>query len=271
MKQRVISGAVLVIVLFLLLYFGGYTLLAGLLVMSEIGLWEYCRALGEQHRPYIVLGTTATAAYYGILFFHPDWVLKGPAGFLFLVVLFLAVMADSVFCYPNRRYEDGALTVCGVLYIAVLFSFIYFIRTQENGFFYSWYLFLASWGCDTCAYFAGRALGKHKLVPRLSPKKTVEGAIGGVLGATALCMLYGALIGNAVGIGMRKMLAVSAGIGCLGSVLAQVGDLFSSSIKRFMGIKDYGNLIPGHGGILDRFDSVLLTGPVIVLVLKAIL
>lgn len=267
MKTRVISGIALVIILFLLLYFGGDVLLIALLLMSLIGLWEYNKALAQQHRPFIVLSGVATIVYYGVLFYDRTLVTEGPAALYLLVLYFLIMMIYVVFNYPNRRYEDGALSVTGVIYIAVLFSFVYFIRIRENGFYYSWFIFWAAWGSDTCAYFAGRALGRHKLVPRLSPKKTVEGAVGGVLGAVLICMVYGALIAGRIDMPMSRMMILSAGIGFAGAILGQVGDLFSSSIKRFMGIKDFGKLIPGHGGILDRFDSILLTGPAVVMVL----
>jgi len=267
MKTRVISGAALVVILFLLLYFGDKVLLTALLAMSIIGMFEYNKAIGSQHRPYYGIGIAATVIYYGILFWDEKLVTEGPWGMYLIVVVFLVMMVQVVFTYPNRRYEDGVLTVGGILYIPVLFSFIYFLRIREFGFYYSWFIFWAAWGSDTCAYFAGKALGKHKLVPKLSPKKTVEGAIGGVVGAMLICMVYGLIIRETVGLSMEKMLWISAGIGCAGAVLGQVGDLFASSVKRFMEIKDYGKLIPGHGGILDRFDSILLTGPAVVLVL----
>ena len=111
-------------------------------------------------------------------------------------------------------------------------------------------------------------MGKHKLAPVLSPKKTIEGALGGVLGSILLCVIYGMIISGPVEMDRAVMLKVSLLIGLLGSVVAQVGDIFASSIKRKMKIKDYGHLIPGHGGVLDRFDSLLLVAPVIVVILE---
>ena len=106
---------------------------------------------------------------------------------------------------------------------------------------------------DTCAYFAGYAFGKHKLIPKVSPKKTIEGSIGGILGSTLICLAFGYYFNIDL-----KVIVI---LGFLGSIVAQVGDLFASSVKRYVGIKDYGKLIPGHGGILDRFDSVILVAP----------
>jgi phosphatidate cytidylyltransferase len=113
---------------------------------------------------------------------------------------------------------------------------------------------LTAFGTDIFAYFTGQAIGKHKLSPKISPKKTIEGAIGGILGSVLLCVVFGHFFGE-------LLLLHYAVIGVLGSILAQLGDLTASIFKRKMGVKDYGMLIPGHGGIMDRFDSVLFTAP----------
>ena len=122
-------------------------------------------------------------------------------------------------------------------------------------------VFLCSWGCDTCAYCVGMLIGKHKMAPKLSPKKSVEGAIGGLAGAALLGALY-ALAINQWG-GASAQPSAYALICLVGGMISMVGDLAASAIKRNHEIKDYGTLIPGHGGILDRFDSVIFTAPVI--------
>lgn len=271
MKTRVISGIFLVIILFGLLYFGGYVLLAALLLMSLIGTSEYNKALNQAHRPFIFLPYGATIAYYILLAIRPEWITDTPLGFYLMIIAFLVFMVCTVFVYPNRRFEDAVLSFTGIIYISIMFSFLFFLRNRENGFLYSWFVFIASWVSDTCAYFAGRFLGKHKLVPRLSPKKTVEGAIGGVLGSMILCVVYGLLIQNYLGITTQTLVILCLLVGGAGAILSQIGDLYASSIKRFVGIKDYGKLIPGHGGILDRFDSVLLAGPAVALVIMILI
>ena len=115
--------------------------------------------------------------------------------------------------------------------------------------------FICSWGCDTCAYCVGMLIGKHKMAPVLSPKKSIEGAVGGVVGAALLGVAYAAVLHN-------DMIAYAI-ICAVGALISMVGDLAASAIKRNQGIKDYGKLIPGHGGILDRFDSVIFTAPII--------
>ena len=151
----------------------------------------------------------------------------------------------------------------GVVYVAVMLSFILLTRNLPDGKFIVWLTFLCSWGCDTCAYCVGMLIGKHKMAPVLSPKKSVEGGIGGVVGAGLLGVIYAAAIQ-----GPMVEYAVICGIGAL---ISMVGDLAASAIKRNQGIKDYGKLIPGHGGILDRFDSVIFTAPVIYYLAKIIL
>lgn len=138
--------------------------------------------------------------------------------------------------------------------MGVLIDFI--ILTMDNfdmGKIYVWLIFIIAFATDTCAYFAGYAFGKHKLIPKVSPKKTIEGSIGGILGSTLICLAFGYYFNIDL-----KVIVI---LGFLGSIVAQVGDLFASSVKRYVGIKDYGKLIPGHGGILDRFDSVILVAP----------
>ena len=126
-----------------------------------------------------------------------------------------------------------------------------------------WLVFIAAFGCDTGAYFVGITLGKHKLIPSLSPKKTIEGSIGGIVTATILALLYGLWMRHVLSIEDINLLLLCGLTGFLGSFLAQVGDLAASAMKRLTGLKDFGKLIPGHGGVLDRFDSVLLTAPAV--------
>ena len=145
---------------------------------------------------------------------------------------------------------DIVVTFFGIFYVGVLIDFI--ILTMDNfdmGKIYVWLIFIIAFATDTCAYFAGYAFGKHKLIPKVSPKKTIEG----ILGSTLICLAFGYYFNIDL-----KVIVI---LGFLGSIVAQVGDLFASSVKRYVGIKDYGKLIPGHGGILDRFDSVILVAP----------
>ena len=172
----------------------------------------------------------------------------------------ILVMCVYVFTYPGYRAEEVMAAAFGVLYVGVMLSCVSDQRTSGRS--------LAcmvdppcSWGCDTCAYCAGMLFGKHKMAPVLSPKKSVEGAVGGVAGAALLGALY-ALAANHFG-NLQASPLTYALICAVGALISMVGDLAASAIKRNRNIKDYGKLIPGHGGILDRFDSVIFTAPII--------
>ena len=267
MKTRVISGAVLIIVLGVLLYFGGPVLLTALFLFSGIGIFELFTALkNKEHHPfYSVAAVAALVLYVGMLILGPE---KMQNLYLyFFALLFIVLMLLGVGLYPQRTTADCAFTLMGVVYIPLMFLFIYILREKTDGIYYVWYIFWAAWGSDTFAYLVGVALGRHKMTPKLSPKKSVEGAVGGILGSILLCMVYGAIIANFVDRPLPSLLIMSGLIGLFGAVLGQIGDLFASAIKRQTEIKDFGKLIPGHGGILDRFDSVLLVAPAIEMVM----
>ena len=132
----------------------------------------------------------------------------------------------------------------------------------EGGQYIVWLIFLCSWGCDTCAYCVGVLFGKHKMSPLLSPKKSVEGAIGGVAGTMLLTAIYCVAISAAFKIDNIVILPLVI-ISGIGALISMIGDLAASAIKRNFDIKDYGKLIPGHGGVLDRFDSMIITAPII--------
>ncbi len=149
----------------------------------------------------------------------------------------------------------------GVFYLSVMLSFIYQTRILPGGVFTVWLIFICAWGCDTCAYCVGMLIGRHKMAPILSPKKSVEGGVGGIVGAALIGVVYGLLV-NRFG-GAEVNVISYAVIGAAGGAVSQIGDLAASAIKRKHNIKDYGKLIPGHGGILDRFDSVIFTAPII--------
>lgn len=143
-----------------------------------------------------------------------------------------------------------------------MLSCIYLTRNLPKGIFFIWLIFICSWISDTCAYCVGMLFGKHKLSPILSPKKSIEGAVGGVLGAAIIGGIYVYCLGNHI-MKISCPFLIGFFICAVGSVISQIGDLAASAIKRDYAIKDYGRLIPGHGGILDRFDSVIFTAPVI--------
>ena len=255
-KTRLLSGIVLVAAALVLIITGGDVLLFSTLLISYIGMFELYRIFHvEKELPGIVGYLAATVFYCNLKWdFLPD-IMVVVLGFL------MALMFVYVFTYPKYKTEQMLAVFFGVFYVAVMLSYIYQTRMLEDGGIVVWLIFLSSWGCDTCAYCAGMLLGKHKMAPKLSPKKSVEGGIGGVLGAALLGVLFALAVNQWAGAQAGVLeYAIICGVG---GMISQVGDLAASAIKRNHEIKDYGKLIPGHGGILDRFDSVIFTAPII--------
>lgn len=255
-KTRLLSGIMLVIVLVITVGSGGNLLLAVSAVISIIGMTELYKVVKAERTPLAVTGYLAGILYYVMVFVgHTDLLIY------FAIFFLIALMAVYVFTFPKYRAEQVMTIFFGVFYVAVMLSFVYQTRTLEDGMIMVWLIFLSSWGCDTCAYCAGMLFGKHKMAPKLSPKKSVEGGIGGIAGAALLGALYALAMNHWGGAAISPLFcAVTCAVG---GGISQIGDLAASAIKRNYEIKDYGKLIPGHGGILDRFDSVIFTAPVI--------
>ena len=162
------------------------------------------------------------------------------------------------------EFGDIAAVFLSVTYVTVSFTSMSLTRYMTNGVYIFGLVFIAAWMCDIFAYFTGRLFGRHKLAPHLSPKKTIEGSIGGVLFASVGCILYGVIIEAATDLNASYL--VLALIGLILSVVSQIGDLFASLIKREHGVKDYSQMLPGHGGVMDRFDSILAIATVLMAV-----
>jgi phosphatidate cytidylyltransferase len=258
-RTRLISGIVLVAIALATIISGGPVLAVTLLLVSLAGVYELYRVFHVEDGGVPVLalcGYAAVICYYALLFWQQQaYTMMGLTGFLILL------MAVYVFTYPRYRADQVTGAFFSVVYVAVMLSCIYQIRIMEDGVYLVWLVFFASWGCDTCAYCVGKLFGRHKMSPKLSPKKSVEGAIGGVAGAALLGAIYGAAIGGHLSGGSYVL--EFAQICAVGGLISMVGDLAASAIKRNYDIKDYGTLIPGHGGIMDRFDSVIFIAPVI--------
>lgn len=255
---RALSAVLLVIIAVFVLLMGGNTLLATVFVVSLIGQMELYRVLSVHGKLPGMLGYVASGAYYLLLLMQTQEYV------MFLgIALLMLLMAAYVFLFPKYRTEEICLVYLGFFYVPVMMSFVYQIRELQNGICLVFLVFLSSWICDTCAYLVGVPLGKHKLAPKLSPNKSVEGSIGGVIGSVLLGALYGALLQEYLGVAFTSPVRDCAIVCGFGALISQVGDLAASGIKRNYEVKDYGNLIPGHGGILDRFDSVIFVAPAI--------
>ena len=260
-KTRLISGIVLVIIALATIISGSWILFFTLLAVSLIGMRELYKVMkvSDEHVTVLELvGYLGAVLYY--IAMKADF---GNYGTMAIIISMILILFVYVFGYPKYHAEQVMAAFFGVVYVAVMLSFIYLTRSLPDGKFLVWLIFLCSWGCDTCAYCTGMLIGKHKMAPVLSPKKSIEGAVGGVAGAALLGVIYAAAT--------QGKMAEYALICAVGALISMVGDLAASAIKRNQNIKDYGKLIPGHGGILDRFDSVIITAPVIYYLAKMIL
>ena len=283
MKTRIITAVVGIVVLIGVL-FTFDTLIFNLVItaITLIALHEIYAALGFEKQGWPLFGVLVPYTFLIMLSSYELYRrLVMPASFL--VVLFYAiylVVRNGTISYQKA---SGLAMFSGI----VIFCFYSFIRLKEllpveeygyDAVFFILLILCFAWGGDTCAYFAGRAFGKHKLCPVVSPKKTVEGAIGGVLGTmvfgVAATLIYSiaadrmeAFTRSNIGVSMYVVIALLA---CVAAVLGIYGDLFASVVKRQCGIKDYGTIFPGHGGILDRIDSVMFIAPFVTMVITAV-
>lgn len=261
---RLISGLLLLTALFFTLYTGGDLLFCVCAVLSICGLIELFRVFKLANSRLAYIAYLLTIFYYIMLIFY-----RSTGILLFLIALLLLLLMFYVFSFPKFNIKQVSMIFFGIIYVAVTFSFIYLIRTRSNyGIYLVWLIFIASWGSDTCAYCFGMLFGKHKLSPILSPNKTIEGAIGGIIGAMLLGALYTYIMFYKINSNIQ-ISCIRVGIACgIGAVISIIGDLTASAIKRDFNVKDYGNIIPGHGGILDRFDSVIFTAPALYFLLS---
>lgn len=275
MVTRVISGISVAVIAFLFCFFGAPITNIGMGIISIIGYLEVTKALNIREQENKITGLEivglvfTVGLYVSSVFFRPNTNTLAQyllLGFVSMMVLFVAKfpkyhirqVESAFFAYaycPALLYFMLLIRIAGVENIG--FADLQLIPSYSLGFAYIWMVFAIAWGTDTCAYFVGVTLGKHKLVPILSPKKTIEGCLGGVIGAGLLSCLFIFIFRNHMTFSFPgKIMFVIFTM--VGSVISQVGDLAASGIKRNYGIKDYGNLIPGHGGVMDRCDSIVI-------------
>lgn len=260
MKTRIISGLILIPIVIFFLAKGGVYLQGAILFLSLVGMYEFYRAMHKTFQPLHLLGYGCALIYliFAQFFINADNM------FNILVSVFLVLLLAAMVIFHNRvMVQDIFVTFFGFFYVCFLLSHIYLVREYAYGQFFVWLIFISAFGCDTGAYFTGILFGKHKLIPSLSPKKTIEGAIGGVVVGTLLAVLFGLSVETMFQLDEVNTVLLCFVTGIVGSILSQIGDLAASAIKRSVGIKDYGTLIPGHGGVLDRFDSVMFTAPAV--------
>ncbi len=258
--KRVLTSIVLVPVLYVIVWELPPVYFTGLVVVAAvIGQYEFYRmARNRGIKPHVVLGCA-----FGVLValsFYPGLSLfRGMGGAFCITAGMFAIMSARLFSSRpvEGALEDIAATLLGVFYVALLFGFQAAIRKCDGGKQWIVFLYLVIWASDTGAYYIGSSLGKHKLYPKISPKKSVEGLIGGMVAAAGAALLCRVWFLPAVGV------QEAAVLGLVLAVAGTLGDFVESLFKRSAGVKDSGSLIPGHGGMLDRMDSMLFAAPVL--------
>jgi len=252
LKLRIISALVGTPLLFVILYAGGVYWWGLFILLGMLAIFEYYRMM--KIKGYIPLHIPGLLVLAVLLVSAVDSTYILP-GFLLAILLLVIIM---IFRYPKIDLNAIALSFFGAFYIGLLLSFALKIFYLDNRFWIATLVLILTWASDTGAYFAGKNLGRHSLAPEISPNKTIEGSMGGILASILAAFVFF----NIVELGQINTAYVFL-LGISASVFAQLGDLTISGFKRFFGVKDAGQIIPGHGGVLDRFDSFLLVLPIV--------
>ena len=261
MKIRVLTGAMILAVILPILFFSEYIIYPiALGIFCAAALYEVFGVIGVKKQYSIVIPSYVLAFCLPFLvFFAPELNRVGYLYFLFgaLVIFMMYLFCIMVLKKGKISYAKIAEIFMLVVYVTTSFTALSLVRYLNNGKFMLFLVFIGSWVTDTFAYLTGTLIGKHKLIPEVSPKKTVEGAIGGTVSAVLFFLLYGFIVQSVTGGEVKANYLVLAIYAVILAVIAQIGDLLASLIKREYNTKDYGSLLPGHGGIMDRFDSVM--------------
>jgi len=244
------------VVLIVLLIQNKYVVDIALTVIAYLSLNEYFNAASKVSKPVRWVGYICCTSIAFVHIVPPEWLqiivtLSVPT---ILLLLFAQIIATDM----KTNFKDIAYTFIGICYVVFFMMFVAFVDGMPKGNLLIWYIIIAAWGTDVFAFFVGKLIGKHKF-SKVSPKKSIEGCIGGAIGAVILILIYTYIINKFWA--MNYSYPIMALVGLALSFIGQIGDFAASSIKRHVDIKDYSNLIPGHGGMLDRIDSLLFIAP----------
>jgi len=251
MLKRIISAILGIPLLIFLVIQGDILLYLATMIVSLIGLYEFYHAMSSKgYNPVNYVGYILSVVLLTIFYIS-----KSANGIFFLLVITIFILSGILLINAKYNVADSSITFYGILYVTIFMGHIILTAELQNKLII-WLIFIIAWSTDTFAYFGGYFWGRKKLCPNISPKKTVAGAITGILGSMISCGVFAFIF-------FEEYIIMIALLGLFGSVMSQFGDLTASQIKRYTNIKDFGNLIPGHGGILDRFDSILFTAPTV--------
>ncbi len=258
MLKRILSSLVGLIILVVILIAQKQTLYFATAIIGVIGLKEFYDAMKQKSNPISSIGLLFGGLY---IFLIEKLNLYENNFVLLLLCMFLTLFVIIIIRHKEHNIIDVSITITGFFYVCVLLAYVPLVKNLVHGDIYVWLIFLVAWGSDTGAYLTGKTLGKTKIFPHLSPKKTWAGAIGGIIFSCIFVTIYMTLLSKYNILNIKNYQMIGVLIGIFGSVISQLGDLVASVIKRYCGIKDYGDIIPGHGGILDRFDSIIFVAP----------
>ncbi|HSP20783.1 MAG TPA: phosphatidate cytidylyltransferase [Planococcus sp. (in: firmicutes)] len=257
MKQRIITGIIAAALFIPFVVYGGAPLTILLYGLATVGLQELLKMKGRSLLS--IPGLISLIALYA--FMMPDswalWVYE-TTGYVKVEFAFMAVillLIHTVVVKNSFTFDDAAFAILGTLYIGV--GFYYMIETRAAGLDFVVYALLVVWFTDSGAYFTGRKIGKRKLWPEISPNKTIEGFVGGIVWAIGIALILNYFVD------LDKSILIIIIVTIVASVFGQMGDLVESALKRHFNVKDSGKILPGHGGILDRFDSILFVMPLL--------
>lgn len=254
--KRFVSAVVLLAFAAIALAAGGVFLLILSAVIALAGTYEFLRVDNMHKMIPGCISYISVIGFYLLLFLEQNTYFE-----FWIVISIILLLAAYVFAYPKYHIKNIGICMFAILYVGVLICYIYRTRCMEYGNWFVWLIIIGASGSDTFAYLTGVLVGKHHF-SELSPKKTLEGCAGGVVGAALLALIYSFFIPEGAVLLMKGNVHILfAVMGALCSVVSQIGDLAASAVKRNYEIKDYSDLIPGHGGILDRFDSILFVAP----------
>ncbi|MBU4540649.1 MAG: phosphatidate cytidylyltransferase [Firmicutes bacterium] len=261
MKTRVWTGVIGLPLLIIILYTGGFILVMGVSFLAFVGTMEYTRAINKMIRPKINVFLMIVLAIMVMTTIKLDY-------FFLMPVLLVAFIV--IFCYEilsgHVGIQRSSATLMGLIYVPIMFGHLFLFETINKGAYYMWLIFVIAFTTDTAAYFIGKSIGNRKIAPLISPKKTIAGSVGGVVVAGLCTILYGTILSSYFSFVLPWYLYMIVGV--FGSIAGQCGDLTASMIKRKAKMKDFGTILPGHGGILDRFDSILFIIPLIYIFAK---
>ncbi|WP_108669660.1 phosphatidate cytidylyltransferase [Peribacillus acanthi] len=256
MKQRIITGVLAAAVFLPIVVYGNWPFLMLVLLLASIGLYELIKMKKLKMASF---PTTVSFLVLWSILLPPsamEWFTSyGYSKSDFVLIGVILLLSYSVLSKNTFTFDDVGFSIISILYVG--FGFYYFFTTRETGLIYIFFALFTIWATDSGAYFVGRSMGKRKLWPEISPNKTIEGSIGGIICAWIVAILFAFL--SHIDTTLFQLLIMATLI----SIFGQMGDLVQSAFKRHYGVKDSGNLLPGHGGILDRLDSLIFVLPIL--------